>query len=247
MANKYREDKDLEFLKLSSNDMLGLLVKFLTTDEDGELRHTEELTENDDFKEANGDYSKVWRLIASELQSFGGDTIVNKIRGHGVTYREVLTDVCDRLRVKYESSHETVKIEDDLLKKIFKESWGKMSDEEKEEVIKMLDVNPALSKKAAFDYIYSSIGKIDYLTYHISLALVAAVAHNLIGRGVTVLLSQLVIGRTTSVFFGPIGFVLAGLASLPILSGPAYRVTIPAVLQVAAMRKQLICSEKGYF
>ena len=45
---------------------------------------------------------------------------------------------------------------------------------------------------------------------------------------------------TIGAFAGPIGWVITGLWTLADVAGPAYRVTIPAVIQVAFLRQYLI-------
>ncbi|WP_105264926.1 DUF3944 domain-containing protein [Pseudoalteromonas sp. T1lg76] len=247
MAKKYRQDNDLEFFKLADNEMLGVLVKYLTEDKDGERRVTEQLTNKEAFKQCNDDYHQVWQLIATELQCFGGDTLVNVFRGGGVSYKEILTDVCDRLSVKYDSQQPTLEIEDLLLQKFFKDSWESMSDEDRNETLGILDVDSSMSQSSAFEYIYQNLGKQGYLTYQVALLVAAAFAQNMIGRSAALGVTQFVAGRTASVFFGPVGIILAGFASLPLISGPAYRVTVPAVVQIAAMRKQLLSKEEGFF
>ncbi|HDY7707092.1 TPA: DUF3944 domain-containing protein [Vibrio vulnificus] len=64
MSNTYKQDKDLELLRYADNDMLGVLVNYLTTDKDGKTRYTETLTEDKQFQAAKGDYQQVWQQIA---------------------------------------------------------------------------------------------------------------------------------------------------------------------------------------
>ena len=44
--------------------------------------------------------------------------------------------------------------------------------------------------------------------------------------------------RTMAILTGPIGWVITGLLTAIDIAGAAYRVTIPAVIQVAALRQQ---------
>ena len=46
----------------------------------------------------------------------------------------------------------------------------------------------------------------------------------------------MVLTKTASLLTGPIGWVITGLWTAIDLAGPAYRVTIPAVIQVAYLR-----------
>lgn len=115
----YRDDGDLEFLgKLPSED-LGDLVYCLTHDKDGEVRFTEELTLSETYKKYSPDHSKYWELIAAEIQCFGANTFATLIRGgHGVLYKEVLVDVCDKLKVNYNERSSAEIIESNLLMKV---------------------------------------------------------------------------------------------------------------------------------
>lgn len=59
MSNTYRNDKDLELLRYADNEMLSILVKYLTIDKDGKTRFTETLTGDKQFKAAQGSLSRV--------------------------------------------------------------------------------------------------------------------------------------------------------------------------------------------
>ncbi|MFE8730566.1 hypothetical protein, partial [Aeromonas hydrophila] len=50
--------------------------------------------------------------------------------GKGVEYREVLTDVCDKMKVDYSKDSSTEKIENNLLMKILTDALENMSPEE---------------------------------------------------------------------------------------------------------------------
>ncbi|MGM0452802.1 MAG: DUF3944 domain-containing protein, partial [Thermodesulfobacteriota bacterium] len=98
----YREDNDLVFLQYSDNEDLAVLVDFLTKDKDGNERLTEELSRQERFKNCNGDFTKVWNLIAGEIQCYGADSIITMFRGgKGVVYKEILTDVCKKMKVRF--------------------------------------------------------------------------------------------------------------------------------------------------
>ena len=93
--NKYTDDKDLMFLYNCSNDDLKLLVDILIYDKDGNKRFTELLSVNEEFKKAYPTNIKsVLPMVIDELQCFGGNSFLNILRGHGVSYREILIKVC---------------------------------------------------------------------------------------------------------------------------------------------------------
>ncbi len=147
MGIKYRKDDDLAFLQYCSEGDLQVLARYLTHDKDGEPRITSELLEDKDFKAQSGDaeqHKRCWHLIAGELQHFGGDTFVNVFRGGGVLYKEVLSDVCGKLKVKFEKNDSAYEIENKLLDKFISDSWEKMSAEQKEELLKGVGLDSKL-------------------------------------------------------------------------------------------------------
>ncbi len=60
-----------------------------------------------------------WQLIAGEFQHYGGDSIANKLRGHGKQYRAILLDVAKRLKLKADKSMSTFEIEQQLLEHFY--------------------------------------------------------------------------------------------------------------------------------
>lgn len=247
MSNTYRKDKDLDpLLRYADNEMLSVLVKYLTTDKDGETRYTETLTGDKTFKAAKGDYKQVWDLIAGELQHFGGDTLVNLFRRTGVEYREILTDVCKKLKIKTDYNAETVNIEQALLAKLFQDSWEKMSANEKDELRKELKIDPSLTSSAALTAIIAAIRMGGFMSYQVAMIVANAVAKALLGRGLTIA-ANAGLARAIGVLAGPIGIAITVLLTVPAISGPAFRVTLPAVVQVAAMRQQMLNEEEPIF
>ena len=246
MGIKYREDGDLEFLKKCDNKDLGILVDFLTKDKDKVLRITEQLTSEERFKKCKKRFSKRWDLIAGELQLFGADTIVSSLRGTGVLYREILTDVCDKVKVNYNSKSPIEKIENNLLLKIVEDSLEKMSEEEKREFVKGFKLNTVnFSTVAIMAALQTAINLGGFASYQMSVVVANTVARQLIGRGLAIT-ANAGLTKSLAIFAGPIGWVIAGLLALPMISGPAYRVTIPSVIQVAYMRQKMFANEGGY-
>lgn len=246
MSNTYRKDKDLEpLLRYADNEMLGVLVKYLTTDKDGKTRYAETLTSDKQFKAAKDNYQQVWQLIAGELQHFGGDTLVNLFRRSGVEYREILTDVCKKLKIKTDYKADTVKIEQALLAKLFADSWEKMSDSERDALREELKIDASLTSSAALTAIIAAIRMGGFMSYQVAMIVANAVAKALLGRGLT-LAAKAGLARAIGVFAGPIGIAITVLF-IPAISGPAFRVTLPAVVQIAAMRQQMLNEEEPIF
>jgi uncharacterized protein YaaW (UPF0174 family) len=244
MANKYREDKDLAFLQYADTELLEVLVKHLMFDKDGKKRNTESLSGNKAFIDAKGDYRKAWQSVAAELQHYGGDTLVNLVRRTGVTYREILVDVCKRIKVKTNFNAATIEIEKAMFAKLIETSWDDMTDEQKSELTKALKVDPKLAGPAAMTAIITAIKLGGFASYQVALIVANSIARMIMGKGLQ-LAANAGIARAIGIFAGPIGWAITGLTTVPAITGPAFRVTLPAVIQIAAMRQQL--ENKDFF
>ncbi len=228
----YRQDSDLEFLREIPNEELSILVELLTKDFNGAKRYTEELTDKDLYKKHYPNHHKYIDDILEELQTFGGHTLVNVFRGGGVLYKEILCDVCDKKKVTYNKENETIAIENALIEKIFKD------------IKALLDKADPQKLKVITQELQSQ--KVDGLyMYQISAIVATAITETLTATtaiGATTLASvgaSLGIGRVV----GLINPVLMAATSLWLVSdamGPAYRVTIPATLQIAFLRQRHI-------
>ena len=235
----YLQDSDLEFLGNVPNTDLDALVRILTEDEDGDERLTEELTTHDRYKESSPDHHAYWDLIAAEIQCFGANTLATLLRGgEGVLYREVLTDVCDKMKVNYNSGSSVETIELHLLMKVLTDSMKEMSPEELEAVCDDLDLSPMrYTPEAITVALQTAIRFGGILPYKIALIVANAVAKALIGRGLS-LAANAALTRLMSAFAGPIGWTLSAAWLLVDIAGPAYRITVPAVIMVAYLRAE---------
>lgn len=238
----YRYDTDLEFLsKISSKD-LDDLVRILTRGKDGSLRLTEELTSSKEYKQYHPDHKRYWQSIAAELQSFGANTLVTMLRGgKGVLYHEVLRDVCDKLDVNYQKTWSAEEIEQALVMKLITDAISDLSSEELKALAKEVGVMNYASLTrdgaiAAFITVFRAGG---FKSYQILVTVVNIVLKALIGKGVSFAGTQ-ILTKTTSILVGPLGWAVTAVWSAADIASPAYRVTIPAVIQIAALRQKLI-------
>jgi len=236
----YRYDSDLQFLGSMSSEDLGDLVYCLTYDRDGDARLTEELTMSDLYKQHSPDHQKYWELIAAEIQCFGANTFTTMLRGgKGVEYKEVLMDVCDKMKVNYNKDSSTEKIESNLLMKILTDAIEKMSPEELKELAEATgvkntsDIN-AQAMVGVFQAVFRAGG---FKSYQLTVIVVNAVLKALIGRGLPFAMTGPMM-QVLKILTGPIGWVITGLWTAIDIAGTAYRVTIPAVIQVAALRQK---------
>lgn len=234
----YRYDPDLEFLGTLSSQELDDLVHLLIYDKDDSPRYTEMLTMNDDYKKYCPDHHQYWQAIATELQHFGGNTFMNLFRnGRGVLYKEILCDVCNKLKVNYSSNSSTRQIEQNLLLKILQDALENMSQQEIETMARELGIEESTlisgsTINAAMISIFRAGG---FTSYKILVTVVNAVLKALIGRGLTIG-GNTILTKIAAIWVGPIGWAITALWSLSDISGTAFRVTIPAVIQVAYLR-----------
>ena len=236
----YRHDSDLEFLGDVKSEDLNDLVYILTHDKDGEIRFTEELTVSDAYKRHNPNHHEYWQFIAAEIQCFGANTFATVIRGgKGVPYKEVLMDACDKMKVNYSKSSSIEIIESNMLMKILSDAIEKMTPEELKELALATGVkNTSKITPEAMTGLFQAIFRAGgFKSYQLTLIIVNAVLKAILGRGLT-LAGNAALTRVMAALTGPIGWVITGLWTAVDIAGTAYRVTIPAVIQVAALRQQ---------
>lgn len=238
----YRHDPDLEFLGKMESEDLNDLVQCLIHDKDGSVRFTEELTTSDLYKKYHPDHKKYWDLVATEIQCFGANTLVTLLRGgKGVLYKEVLMDVCDKMNVNYNKNSNTEKIENNLLMKILSDAVEKMSPEELKELaastgVKNLSIITPEAMIGVFQAVFRMGG---FKSYQLSLIVVNAVLKALVGRGLS-FAGNAALTRTVGILTGPVGWALTGAWTAVDIASAAYRVTVPAVIHVAALRQKYL-------
>ena len=227
----YRQDPDLQFLGNVPSADLDPLVQIVTK------RPTERLTTHDRYEESNPDHHAYWDLIAAEIQRFGANTLATLARGgEGVLYREVLTDVCDRMKVNYNSDSSVDAIELNLMMKVLTDSMKEMRPEDLKAICDDLDLSPTrYTPEAVTTALQAAIRLEGFLPYRIAVIAANAVAKALIGSGLSFAASA-GLTRLMGAFAGPIGWALSAVWLLLDIAGPAYRVTIPAVIMVAYLR-----------
>ena len=172
-------------------------------------------------------YRRNWQLIAGELQHFGGDSIANTLRRHGKFYREILLDVCKRLKIKVEKHMSTPEIELHLLEHFLEHSWKKMDDRQKADFFTAVECR-VNDHKALLPHLLQTNKLAQGVTHLLEIRLAKILrthaAVSVIGHG-------LVRGAGLG---GPLGAAFNGVKAV---SGSAYRVTIPAVLHIACLRQ----------
>lgn len=249
MAIKYRDDPGLKFLAMCDNDDVSNLAQILIYDTDGEIRRTSSILTDPGFTKHLEDsqrWVKSWEVVAGELQLYGGDSVVNLFRGTGVLYEEILDDVCERVSVKIsDADKEIVQKEEKLIEFLANKAWEKMSGAQREEFLRKANLIERFKDVTGLSPVRLALatgGAAAMMVYeYVASALLASLGVGLGARMVGPMAMQFIgtrFGATT--LAGPFALVLGAALTIPMLSGTAYRVTMPAVIQIAYMRKKYL-------
>ncbi|EFJ1935580.1 acidic protein MsyB [Escherichia coli] len=236
MNVNYLNDSDLDFLQHCSEEQLANFARLLTHNEKGKTRLSSVLMRNELFKSMEGhpeQHRRNWQLIAGELQHFGGDSIANKLRGHGKLCRAILLDVSKRLKLKADKEMSTFEIEQQLLEQFLRNTWKKMDEEHKQEFLHAVDARVNELEELLLLLMKDKLlakGVSHLLSSQLTRILRTHAAMSVLGHG---LLRGAGLG-------GPVGAALNGVKAV---SGSAYRVTIPAVLQIACLRRMVSATQ----
>ena len=82
-----------------------------------------------------------------------------------------------------------------------------------------------------------------FKSYQLTVIIVNAVLKALIGRGLT-FGGNILLTRTMAILTGPIGWAITGVWTAVDIAGTAYRVTIPAVIQIAVLRQKNLYADQ---
>jgi hypothetical protein len=233
-----KADPHLGFLVEANNDDLRILVDYLTKNSNGESRLTEGLTSKDKYKIYYPDsIHEMLPEAVHELRLFGGNTFANIYRGGvGVSYEEILTDVCKKMKVSFNQHTSIEKKEQYLLQKVFDDSIADMSEDELSELMKDMNIpTTSFGKQAMLAALQTAIKQSGFMFYKMSVIVANQVARMVLGRGLT-FATNAGITRGVSMLAGPVGWAITIAWTAFDIAAPAYRVTIPAVIHIAYMR-----------
>lgn len=236
-----KSDVDLTFLQHCTNNDLRVLCDILTKDNKGEIRFTEQLTNKDSYICSYPQNMKgMWQDIAAELQRYGGNTFLNLFRhGRGPSYESIVLDVCKKMGVKDLGEHDTAEdMERKLLCHVTEKMVDELSEDEIKQMMRDLEIEGrSYTKQGVMAALLLAKTVNRKLFLRIIQYLTRLVADVLVGRGV-MMAGLGLLSRGTQLLFGPIGWVICCAWTAWDIAGPAYRVIVPAVLQVAYMRIQ---------
>ncbi|GAA7613548.1 hypothetical protein UBN20_01670 [Helicobacter pylori] len=109
------------------------------------------------------------------------------MRGTGVLYREILCEVCNKLKVNYNKKSDTTLIEENMLSSILQKSLEKMSDEEIRELCDELGVKNTnkLGKQALSTAALTLFKAGGSHSYALAIAVADAMVRQTLGHGLS--------------------------------------------------------------
>lgn len=229
--------KNLKVLRKMNNDELKVLIQILLD----KGRVTEDLSSSELFRTCHesGNYAPCIDLVDEEIRRFGGNTIVNLFRGGGPEYKEIACDVCEKLDVEVDQSKRMREIDTALLKKVLTNMWEEMEDKDRRELLESLNIKITTDsnfKAEGLAALLTAFRAGGFASYQLTMIVVNAVAKMILGRGLA-LATNATINKVLGIATGPIGIALTTMWVVADITGPAYRVTIPVVIYLAAMRQ----------
>lgn len=246
-------------LKDADAEDLNILVEYITDKGEGRITLDDAVCKRLVVALRSNVYNEGDRLlIAHEICRFGGNTVANLVRdarsalmfsaldrflpdmAPSVEYREVVADVATHLKVAIHKDTSVPTMEDGILRKILADAYEKMSLEEKKALLDSLNLTDmSLLQPAALAAAIAAGRLAGFATYKLAAIIANAVAKALIGKGLTFAATGTLM-RGISVLIGPVGWILTGIWTLADMASPAYRVTVPCVVQLAYMRQKAL-------
>ncbi|CAG9269847.1 zinc ribbon domain-containing protein [Paraburkholderia caribensis] len=237
------QDPDLaEVLLGGSADDIGLLVDVITDNGSGRISVSSSVTRQLNAAKANGPDEVARALIAEELSRFGGNSLMNLARGgRGVSYRAVLSDVVSHTGASAVDRTDCAAMEMAVIAKVLEQSLSRMSEEDKATLFQSIGAPyRAGMGPAALAALIATLGASGVASYSVAALVASATMSSLVGRGVVLAAGSTVLGRGLAVLAGPLGWAVTGIWTAFDLASPAYRVTVPCVIQIGYMRQKML-------
>lgn len=235
------DDKDLvPLLRQASNEELEPLVQYIV--EKGGLTAQIQRTRLFKHHSSSGNHQMYADDIAAEIQKFGANTFGSWFRdGRGKKYRKILKDVAKRCRVPAHYWNETVEIEERVLAAVLSKAYERMTDEQRREMLDSLEIHklPGARAPITAGALQAAIQAGGFAPYKLAVIVANGTANAVLGHGLA-LATNAGITKGLAMCAGPIGWALDAIWGSVVLAGPAYRVTLPCVVQVALIRQSML-------
>lgn len=237
-------------LNVADVDDLCVLADYITDNGEGRLALDSDINKKLSGCSKHKVFTQADRnLISQEILLFGGNTVANIYRSlfsssATISYGELVQDVAKKVGVQFSEGTSLQDIEQAILLGIFKQAFEKMSEDERKRVLADLGIASigalrSIGIGAATGSAVSAALTLAQL--NVATVVATAVSTQMIGRAV-VSGATFAGTRSAAALAGPIGIAVGALWTLADLSSPAYRVTLPCVVQVAYMRQKYLAT-----
>lgn len=232
-----KTDKDLRFLSSCENEDLRVLCDILTHDRLGNIRVTEQLTSTDEY---NRNYPEDMLFlvpqISNELLKYGSNTLATFWHNEPDSYQTVLRRVCKQMDVRTMEQDSVAKMEHNLLTTLCQDTLNKMSERELRLLANENGIpDKRLTRQALTAALLMAIRTSRAVLTRIAARVIQYIVEIITIRGVATAGIETAT-RAVGGALGPIGWIALGAWTVYDITSPAYRVCVPAVLQVAYMR-----------
>ena len=137
-------DKDLtSLLKNCDNLDLDPIVESILS------LPSQTLSMRPEYQEHAGDHKAYVDAIVYEITSFGGHTIANLIRGHGVAYVDMVRDVAGKLGVVESEADTVATLEEKIILRVLRLGADQMSDEDRTALADLLALESEIAGETA--------------------------------------------------------------------------------------------------
>lgn len=201
-----------ELLSGASSDDLNVLADLITDHGKGRVALDSGVKATIMTHRSAGRLQAIPKMLDAEIRAFGGNTIANMIRSGSVSYLKLASDVAKKLGGKPTASHDLFDIEEMVMRLAIKKYKGEKT----------------FSDHAAM---LGQVGQVVKLLVGAAGTLGGVAAK----RGAAALAGALG-SRIVTVGAPPVVVALAGISIVQAAS-PAFRITVPAVLQIAKIRR----------
>jgi len=253
----------LSLFAASDIEDIDVLVGYLTDNGNGRISLSDETCKRLINAKESRNYSTIDLVtIASEIRLFGGNTLANLYRDARWTissgsnfftsaldkilpdsdptidYAEIVKDIADKLNANYSKNDSVVSIETAIIYKVLDDAFSEMSPEEKKEFLDELGVSElGLVKQGLVTALLAAAKFGKFKTFKLTLIVANAISKAILGKGLTFAGNRMLM-KGLKVAMGPVGWVITGIWTVADMSSPAYRVTLPCVIQIAFMRQK---------
>lgn len=202
----------VDLLSKASSADLNILADLITDNEKGRVALDSKVKITIWNHRAKGSLRSIPDVLEAEIRAFGSNSIANMFRSSGVSYEELASDVAKKLDGKPTASHDIFDIEEIVMRQALSETKGVKTYSSHAELMSQVAqvVNALVSSAGKFGGIAATGG--------------AAAASSAVG------------GRLVGLVAPPLAVLAAGVTIYQATS-PAFRITVPAVLQIARIRR----------